>query len=75
MTKISLFNIVNDLKAYVKIQNIKYRKVFHVKVCMCCAIYKLAHGANFLTWVNFLKLENQLLSLVLNEFVYLQWFN
>jgi hypothetical protein len=37
---------------------------------MCCAIYKLAHGANFLTWVNFLKLENQLLSLVLNEFVY-----
>ncbi len=49
---------------------IKYRKVFHLKSCMCCAIYKLAHDVNFLTWVNSLKLENQLFSFVLNEFVY-----
>jgi hypothetical protein len=31
MTKIYLFNIVNDLKAFVQKQKIKYRKVFMLK--------------------------------------------
>jgi hypothetical protein len=37
------------LRAPIEKQNTKYRLAVPVEVCVCCCIYKLAHGATFLS--------------------------
>jgi hypothetical protein len=53
MSKNTLFNITNCLKLAFQKQNTMYCKVVPTMVCVCFAIYKVAKGANFLTYSEF----------------------
>jgi hypothetical protein len=46
-----------------------YQKAIPIDIQLSCAIYKLAHDANFLMWNEFFTIKKSTFSKVLHEFV------
>jgi hypothetical protein len=49
MDKAIVADMCYQLRAYIEKQDTHYRLAVHVEVRVCAALYKLAHGANFLS--------------------------
>jgi len=69
MNEMILFSIVDHLLPTLYKQNTTYHKAITIKICVCCFIYKLAQGANFLTCNKLFAIRKSTISLVLHEFV------
>jgi len=39
------------------------------EICVCCVIYKLVHGCNFLIHIKLFAIDKPIVSLILHEFV------
>jgi hypothetical protein len=50
-------------------QNTQYQSAIHVEIWVSCAIYKLAHGVNFLICNKLFAIGKSIVSLMLHEFV------
>jgi len=50
-------------------QNTQYQSAIHVEIWVSCAMYKLAHGVNFLICNELFAIGKSTMSLVLHEFV------
>ncbi len=70
MTKATLFHIVANLKPIIGKQDTNYRKIIPIEICVCCAMYKLAQGANFLVSIELFAMGKSIVSLIFHEFVY-----
>jgi hypothetical protein len=65
MSKNTWFNIIDCLKFVFQKQNTKYCKVVPIMVHVCCVIYKLAKGANFLTYSELFAIGKSTISFIL----------
>ncbi len=70
MTKAPIFHIVANLKPIIGKQDTKYRKIVLIEIYVCCAMYKLAQGANFLVCNELFAMGKYIVSFILHEFVY-----
>lgn len=69
MNKVMLFSIANHLRHVFQIQNTKYRQSILVEILVCCVIFKLAQGANFIICNELFTIGKLIVFLVLHEFV------
>jgi hypothetical protein len=69
MTKPTLFRIVNQLWPMLMKKNTHYQNVIPMEIQVLCAIYKLAHGVNFLICNELFVIGKSIVSLMLHEFV------
>jgi len=59
MTKYYLFKIAKELFPTSKNKDTKYKEAIPMHIQICCALYKLIQGANFLVLIaSFLQWEN-----------------
>jgi hypothetical protein len=70
MTKATIFHIVTNLKLIIGKQDTKYKKIVPIEICVCCAMYKLAQGVNFLVCNELFAMGKSIVSLILREFLY-----
>lgn len=49
ISKETMFEICNKLQPYIEQQDTRYRVAVLVEIRVCMTLYKLAHGANFLS--------------------------
>jgi hypothetical protein len=70
MDKANVAELCYRLRGVIQKQNTKYRFTVPVEVCVCCCLYKLAHGANFLTCNEKFAIRRSTMSLVIREVVY-----
>lgn len=66
MRKNTLINITDCLKFAFQKQNAKYCKVVPIMVRVCCAIYKLTKGANFITYSELFVIGKSTISFILH---------
>jgi hypothetical protein len=69
MDKGSVADMCYRLRAVVQKQNTKYRLAVPVEVRVCCCLYKLAQGANFLACSEKFAIGRSTVSLVIREVV------
>ncbi len=58
------------MKPIIGKQDTKYKKIVPIEICVCCVMYKLAHGANFMVCNELFAMGKSIVSLILHEFVY-----
>lgn len=69
MTKLNLLWIVNQMRLVLLKYDTHYQKTIPIDIQVLCAIYKLAHGANFLVCNELFAIGKSTVSKVLHEFV------
>ncbi len=69
MNKDTLFRFVDHLKYVLQKQNTKYCKVVLIEIHVCCVVYIIAQGANFLACNELFAIRKSTISLVLHKFV------
>jgi hypothetical protein len=69
MNKDTLFRFVDHLKYVLQKQNTKYCKVVFIEIHVCCVVYIIAQGANFLACNELFAIRKSTISLVLHKFV------
>jgi hypothetical protein len=69
MNKVMLFNIADRLRLVFWKQNIKYRQYVLIEILMCCVIFKMVQGANFLKCNELFAIGKLTIFLILCEFV------
>jgi hypothetical protein len=69
MDKGSVADMCYRLRAAVQKQNTKYRLAIPMEVRVCCCLYKLAQGANFLACSKKFAIGCSTVSLVIREVV------
>jgi hypothetical protein len=69
MSNSILFGIVNRFQLTLMKQNTKYHKSIPIEIHVYCAIYKLAHGYNFMIYNEMFTIGKSIVYLIIQEFV------